>query len=76
MMGEEAGRQTFAHDEAGNKSEEVNYSEDGKFWSKVVFEREYDKHGNWTKELISTGWDAEFEPSTPAQVNRRIIKYW
>jgi hypothetical protein len=78
MMGEEAGHQTFAHDEARNKSEEVSYNEDGTLGSKAVFEREYDKHGNWTKELVSAAlnWDAEFGLSTPNHVTRRIITYW
>jgi hypothetical protein len=29
MMGMVASRQTFSYDEAGNKSEEVSYNEDG-----------------------------------------------
>jgi YD repeat-containing protein len=78
MMGMEIRRQTFAYDEAGNKSEEVIYNEDGTLGSKTLFAREYDEHGNWTKELVSTAssWDAEFSLSTPAHVTRRIIKYW
>lgn len=78
MLGMEASRQRFACDEAGNKSEEVSYNEDGTLGSKAVFAREYDKHGNWTKELVSTAssWDAEFGLSTPAHVTRRTITYW
>ena len=78
MMGMEAGRRTFAYDEAGNKSEEVSYNEDGTLGSKAVFAREYDEHGNWIKELVSAAlnWDAEFGLSTPANVTRRIITYW
>lgn len=78
MMGMEASRQTFAYEEAGNKSEEVSYNEDGTLGSKAVFAGEYDEHGNWTKELVSTAssWDAEFGLSTPAHVTRRIITYW
>jgi antitoxin component YwqK of YwqJK toxin-antitoxin module len=78
IMGMEAGRQTFAYDEAGNKSEEVSYKEDGTLGSKAVFAREYDEHGNWIKELVSAAlnWDAEFGLSTPNHVTRRIITYW
>src|SRR6185503_19097451 len=52
MMGMEVSRQTFAYDELGNKSEEVSYIENGTE-SKVVFTREYDEYGNWTRELLS-----------------------
>jgi YD repeat-containing protein len=78
MMGMEASRQAFAYDDAGNKSEEVSYNGDGKFASKAILTREYDEHGNWTKELVSTAsnWDAEFGLSTPAHVTRRVITYW
>lgn len=78
MMGMQASRLTFAYDEAGNKSEEVSYNEDGTLGSKAVFEREYDGHCNWTKELVSTAssWDAEFGLSTRTHVTRRMITYW
>jgi hypothetical protein len=77
MMGMEVNRQTFAYDEAGNKSEEVSYNE-GASVAKAIFTREYDTHGNWTMELVSnaSSWDAEFELSTPARVTRRLITYW
>lgn len=78
MMGMDAGRQTFAYDEFGNKSEEVSYNEDGTFGSKAIFTREYDEHGNWTKEVVSSAsnWDAEFNLSTPIHVTRRVITYY
>jgi YD repeat-containing protein len=78
MMGMETSRQTFAYDAAGKKSEEVSYNQDGTLGSKAVFEREYDEHGNWTNELVSTAstWDAEFGLSIPVHVSRRIITYW
>jgi hypothetical protein len=78
MMGMEASRQTYTYDDAGNKSEEASYSEDGKLASKAIFTRERDGHGNWTKELVSTAssWDAEFGLATPAHVTRRVITYW
>jgi len=77
MMGMEVSRQTFAYDERGNKSEEVSYIENGTE-SKVVFAREYDEYGNWTRELVSNAstWDAEFGLSIPAHVTRRQITYW
>lgn len=77
MMGMEAGRQTFAYDELGNKSEEVNYHANGTA-GKAVFTREYDEYGNWTTELVSSAstWDSEFGLSTPAHVTRRLITYW
>jgi len=82
MMGmetdHETDRQTFAYDEAGNKSEEVSYREDGTLRHKVVFSREYDEHGNWIKELVSAALNRgpEFELLTSANVTRRIITYW
>jgi uncharacterized protein YkuJ len=78
MMGMAISSQTFAYDEVGNRSEEVSYNENGTLGTKTVFAREYDKHGNWTKELVSTAssWDAEFGLSTPAHVTRRLITYW
>jgi hypothetical protein len=78
MMGMEASRQTFAYDEAGNNIEEISYNEDGTLGSKAIFTREYDEHGNWTNELVSTAssWDVEFELSTPVHVTRRTITYY
>ena len=77
MMGTAVGRQTFAYDEAGNKSEEITYNADGTR-GKSILTREYDEHGNWTKELLATvsSWDAEFGLSTPSQVTRRTITYF
>lgn len=77
MMGMEVNRQTFAYDEAGNRSEEVSYNAGGSV-AKAIFTREYDQHGNWTMELVSnaSSWDAEFGLSTPVQVTRRLITYW
>ncbi len=78
MMGMNASLQKFTYDEAGNKSEETSYDEDGQLQSKAIFTREYDEHGNWTKELVSTAstWDAEFNLSTPSNVTRRTIAYF
>ena len=78
MMGMEASRQTFAYDEAGNKSEEASYNEDGTLGSKAIFTRDYDEHGNWTEELVSTAssLDAEFRLSTPVHMTRRTITYY
>ena len=77
MMGMEVSTQTFAYDEAGNKSEEASYNA-GVCVARAIFTREYDKHGNWIMELVSnaSSWDAEFGLSTPAQVTRRLITYW
>jgi hypothetical protein len=78
MMGMQPDRRTLAYDEAGNKTEEISYKEDGTLGTKAVFTREYDEHVNWTKELVSTAssWDAEFGLSTPAHVTHRLITYW
>ena len=78
MMGMEVTRQTFAYDEVGNKSEEVSYNANQMSGVKAIFTREYDKHGNWTMELVSnaSSWDTEFGLSTPTQVTRRLITYW
>jgi hypothetical protein len=77
MMGMEVSRQTFAYDEVGNKSEQVSYNAEV-CGAKAIFTREYDKHGNWTMELVSnaSSWDAEFGLSSPVQVTRRLITYW
>lgn len=77
MMGIVVNRQTFSYDEAGNKAEEVSYNEQAQGGSKSIFTRDYDEHGNWTKELVSTvsSWDAEFGLSTPVHVTRRTITY-
>lgn len=77
MMGMVLGRQTFAYDEAGNRSEEISHNVEGTA-GKTIYTREYDEHGNWTKELVSTvsNWDAEFGLSTPAQVTHRTITYY
>lgn len=78
MMGMEASRRTFAYDEFGNKSVEVSYGEGGAFASKTIFTREYDGHGNWTKEVVSSASsrDAEFGLSTPVHVTRRAFTYY
>jgi hypothetical protein len=78
MMGMEVSRQTFAYDEVGNKSEEVSYNANETSGNRAIYTREYDKHGNWTMELISnaSSWDAEFGLSHPAHVTRRLITYW
>jgi len=77
MMGMEVNRQTFAYDEVGNRSEEVSYNAGGPV-ARAIFTREYDKHDNWTMELVSnaSSWDAEFGLSTPVQLTRRVITYW
>jgi YD repeat-containing protein len=78
MMGMEAGHQRFAYDEDGNKIEELIYNDDGTLANKVIFTRDYDQHGNWIKELVSTAssWDAEFNLSSPVNVTRRTISYY
>ena len=78
MMGMNTGHQKNTYDEAGNKSEEMSYDEDGQLQSKAILTREYDEHGNWTKELVSTAsaWDAKFSSSTPSSVKRRTITYF
>ena len=78
MMGMVVNRQTFSYDEAGNKAEEVSYNEYEPGGSKSILTRDYDEHGNWTKELASTvsSWDEEFGLSTPTHVIRRTITYY
>jgi len=77
MMGLEASHQTYAYDDAGNKCEEMSYNQDGTVQNKASFRRDYDEHGNWIKEIVSTASssDAEFGVSTPVQVTRRTITY-
>lgn len=78
MMGMVASHQAFSYDVFGNKSEEVSYDQDGTLRSKAIFTRDYDEHGNWSKELVSTvsSWDAEFGLSTPVHLTRRTITYY
>jgi hypothetical protein len=77
MMGMEASHQTYTYDDAGNKWEEVSYNRDGTAQSRAIFRREYDEHGNWIKELVSTASssDAELGTFTSAHVTRRTITY-
>jgi hypothetical protein len=77
MMGIEASHQTYTYDDAGNKWEEVSYNRDGTAQSRAIFRREYDEHGNWVKELVSTALssDAELGTFTSAHVTRRTITY-
>lgn len=77
MMGMEASHQTYTYDDAGNKWEEMSYNQDGTVQNKAIFRRDYDEHGNWIKELVSTASssDAEVGVSTPAHVTRRAITY-
>jgi hypothetical protein len=78
MMGMEATHQIYTYDDLGNKSEEVNYDADGKVASKVIFTREYDEHGNWAKELVSTKLDVDTGLGllAPVHVTRRVLAYW
>ena len=78
MMGMDSGRRTFAYDKAGNKTEEMSFNEDRTLGSKALFTREYDEHGNWTKELVSTAssLDVELEQSMPVHLTRRTITYY
>lgn len=77
MMGMETERQTFAYDEYGNKSEEVNYHGDG-FESKTIFTRDFDANGNWTREEVSTtsSSNAETEITNAVSVTRRTFTYY
>lgn len=77
MMGMETGRQTFAYDEYGNKSEQVNYYGNG-VESKTIFTRDYDENGNWTKETVSTvsSSNAETELTNAVSVTRRTLTYY
>lgn len=77
MMGMETERQTFAYDEYGNKSEEVNYYGNG-FESKTIFTRDFDANGNWTKETVSTisSPNAETELTNAVSVTRRTLTYY
>jgi YD repeat-containing protein len=77
MMGIVANRTTVAYDEAGNKSEEVTYNEDGSF-GKAILTHDYDEHGNWTTETVSTAssWDSDSGLPRPAHLTRRTITYY
>ena len=78
MMGMEATHQIYTYDDFGIKSEEISCDADGKVASKVIFTREYDEHGNWTKELVSTKLDVDAGLGllAPVHVTRRVLAYW
>lgn len=78
MMGMETERQTFAYDEDGNKSEQVNYYGNGLFKSKTIFTRDFDANGNWTKEAVSTlsSSNGETELTNAVSLTRRTITYY
>lgn len=78
MMGMEAGRQIFRYDEAGNKSEEIVYYNQGEFESRAVFTREFDERGNWTKEIVTgeTKGDEQRETTQPVNITLRKITYF
>lgn len=78
MMGMDAGRQTFAYDEFGNKTEEVNYGEGEPIQTRAFFTREYDERGNWTKEIVSSAQAVEMAPvkTKPVHITRRFISYY
>lgn len=73
-------RTKFVYDEHGDKAEEIyeHGRGDASQTSKAVFTREYDGHGNWTRELVSSAssWDVEFGTSVPSHVTRRAITYY
>ena len=72
-------RQMFSYDEYGNQTETVSCSEQSQtLRGKAIFTRDYDEHGNWTRELFSqvSSWDAQFGLSTPMHVTRRTITYF
>ena len=77
MMGMEVIRQTYAYEDAGNMSEEVSYNQDGTVRNKAIFRRDYDEHGNWIKELVSTASSSDAKRGTFASshVTRRTIRY-
>jgi len=77
MMQMPVNHQIFKYDEAGNKSEELIYDENEALKSRVTFKREYDEHGNWTTEVVSTvsASDVEVGLLTPCNLTRRRIIY-
>ena len=78
MIGIVALRQTFAYDERGDKVEEASYDQNGQRLSRTILAREYDAHGNWIVEVVSTISDADVgsSASTPQHVTRRTITYY
>lgn len=78
MMGMEAGRQTFTCDELGNKSEVINYFGNDSSGNKVIYTRNYDSNGNWTKEIVSTISNSNESAGHTTHVSetRRTITYY
>jgi hypothetical protein len=77
-MGMNSGRQTFTYDEHGYKSEEINYFGDESPGNKVIYTRNYDSTGNWTKEIISaiSNLNESSELATLVSETCRTITYY
>jgi hypothetical protein len=77
-MGMNSGRQTFTYDEHGYKSEEINYFGDESLGNKVIYTRNYDSTGNWTKEIISaiSNLNDSSELATLVSETCRTITYY
>jgi hypothetical protein len=78
MMGMETGRQTFTYDAFGNKSEVINYFGNDSSGNKVIYTRNYDSNGNWTKEIVSTISHLEGSAGLTIHLSetRRTITYY
>ena len=78
MAGRIMHRTGYAYDERGDKVAEIEHDEDGSLLHKTLFAREYDAHGNWTREIVSVAstWDIEFGTSMPSSTTRRTITYY
>ncbi len=61
-------RRVYEYDERGEKAAEQHYGRDGKLVSQETWEREYDAHGNWVRELVR-------EAGEQSVISRRKIEY-
>ncbi len=60
---------TYKYDNRGNKIEKKWYKSDGSLWWKNTFKYEYDKHGNWIKQII-------YKNDKPYQIVEREYEYY
>ena len=61
-------RRVYEYDARGDKAAERHYGRDGQMVSEETFEREYDAHGNWVRELVRAA-------GQPSAATRRTIEY-
>ena len=62
-------------DHKGEWVERATYDGAGKLLNKDSYEREYDGHGNWIKQVVSK-WNPQTGKSEPTEIHYRTITYF